>query len=394
MKYLLKLTLTLCVVVTTIFYGFSNNQINAADTLGGLYDELAALKATIAEADSKIDNANNSIESKRTEINRAASAVIAKQEEISLNQIEITRLSEDIEKKGVEIADLLVYYQLNEKSDETLEFIVDAGSLTESIYRESVVDLLTEKSDQKITEFIAMQDNLQVLNDQLAVDITSLNSMQEALKKEIDSLKVNINDLSSEKVSVADQVKDIEKTIKYYEGMKCEKNEKLEACEARNRQVVPNSSGFTSPMEEGYITSWMGWRTLGGYTAYHAGTDMAIGYAAPIYASAPGTVSKVSYDGSRGNHVYISHLINGQKYTTCYLHLASWPNVSVGDAVTVDTVLGKMGTTGDSTGPHLHFEIHRGYYGVDFFYNPAGSIDIRNFLSYPSVGTYWSGRNR
>jgi len=116
------------------------------------------------------------------------------------------------------------------------------------------------------------------------------------------------------------------------------------------------------------VSSYMGWRvhpvTKG--KKHHNGTDIIpIGAAPYIEAFADGKVlesrKSTAAGGGFGNFVIIQHKINGVFFTSCYAHMADGTiKVKKGQKVKAGTVLGKMGTTGMSTGVHLHFEIWRG----------------------------------
>jgi murein DD-endopeptidase MepM/ murein hydrolase activator NlpD len=124
------------------------------------------------------------------------------------------------------------------------------------------------------------------------------------------------------------------------------------------------------------VTSYMGWRKDplnrgNGGKRHHNGTDIW-GAAEPLYIEAfhdgkvlhAGPSKRRKADGSVGGfgyHVIIQHKIGGVFYTSCYAHMKQGSiAVKAGQKVTAGTVLGKMGTTGDSTGKHLHFEIWKG----------------------------------
>jgi murein DD-endopeptidase MepM/ murein hydrolase activator NlpD len=98
-----------------------------------------------------------------------------------------------------------------------------------------------------------------------------------------------------------------------------------------------------------------------GCSTFHLGTDFLPGYGNPVYAMADGVVTSIGSTGGLGVHVVIDHLIDGQLVTTTSAHMvAGSVQVEVGQAVRAGDVVGLVGNTGDSTGPHLHFELRLG----------------------------------
>lgn len=105
-----------------------------------------------------------------------------------------------------------------------------------------------------------------------------------------------------------------------------------------------------------------------GCSSYHQGLDFAPGYGTPIQSIADGTVISAGSGGGYGTHVILEHVINGQKVTTLYAHMAadSTP-LSAGDTVAAGDYIGQVGDTGLSTGAHLHFELKLDGVAVDPF---------------------------
>jgi murein DD-endopeptidase MepM/ murein hydrolase activator NlpD len=98
----------------------------------------------------------------------------------------------------------------------------------------------------------------------------------------------------------------------------------------------------------------------GGCSTFHKGLDMLPGEGAPAHSVADGVVREVSATDNGGFGVYaiVDHTIDGQLVSSVYAHFQSGSlQVSEGQSVGVGTVLGNVGSTGQSTGPHLHFEI-------------------------------------
>ena len=117
-------------------------------------------------------------------------------------------------------------------------------------------------------------------------------------------------------------------------------------------EVTPN----LWPLDGGYISSDFGSRSnpFDGYSSdYHPGIDIAENYGAPVYASASGYVQRAGWYGGYGKYIKISH---DYGYATAYGHLSSI-EISAGDYVSKGQIIGYVGSTGYSTGPHLHFEV-------------------------------------
>src|SRR5699024_8334151 len=103
---------------------------------------------------------------------------------------------------------------------------------------------------------------------------------------------------------------------------------------------------------------------------FHNGTDIAAGQGTPVSAASSGVVAHAGWMGGYGNTVMISH----GSVTTLYAHLSS-VSVSVGQTVSSGQGIGAVGSTGNSTGPHLHFEVHPNGYGKGTA-NPRGYVNF------------------
>lgn len=99
---------------------------------------------------------------------------------------------------------------------------------------------------------------------------------------------------------------------------------------------------------------------VNGYT-FHNGIDIANAQGTVIQATQEGEIIQSGYQNAYGNYVMIKHRINNKSYVSVYAHLMN-RSVSKGQHVKMGQVIGKMGSTGNSTGSHLHFELHENYY--------------------------------
>ncbi len=115
--------------------------------------------------------------------------------------------------------------------------------------------------------------------------------------------------------------------------------------------------GFVRPLE-GPISSLFGWRSISvGGNRFHGGLDIVADTGTPVAAARGGIVTRTGWGGVYGYHVVLDH---GAGWETRYAHL-SRVDVTVGERVRQGGVIGLVGSTGASTGPHLHFEVrHEG----------------------------------
>lgn len=123
------------------------------------------------------------------------------------------------------------------------------------------------------------------------------------------------------------------------------------------RQEI-NGDLFRRPLKSKYyLSSYFGWRSspFTGKRSYHSGVDMACPSGTPIYAALGGTVTSVGYNNIYGNYVIVTH---HSGYKTLYAHMSA-TLVTRGKYVDTNTKIGKVGSTGLSTGPHLHFTVFK-----------------------------------
>lgn len=124
--------------------------------------------------------------------------------------------------------------------------------------------------------------------------------------------------------------------------------------------VTGPATSFVRPVS-GYVSSPFGPRQnpLTGVAESHRGIDLVNATGTPIVAAAPGIVIKAAPATGYGNVVFVSHIVGGEVWTTVYAHLDAI-TVTSGQTVGAGQTVGTLGSTGWSTGPHLHFELHRG----------------------------------
>lgn len=146
-------------------------------------------------------------------------------------------------------------------------------------------------------------------------------------------------------------------------------------------------TNFIYPVTGATLTSPFGPRVIGGKSERHQGIDLAKPGIVPIKASAAGKVIKTGPLGTYGNVVTIQHNIDGRRMDTHYAHLRDNSiKVKQGQIVQQGQELALMGTTGRSTGQHLHFEIHEGPW-------LPGQPNARNPLNYLGKSPQVTGKS-
>lgn len=141
-----------------------------------------------------------------------------------------------------------------------------------------------------------------------------------------------------------------------------------QAAEAAAAQAVVQANSWNIPVGNYNLTARFGQK--GPWArGWHTGLDFAGPTGQPVYAAKSGVVKEVAYEGAYGNTIVIEHA-NG--YSTRYAHLNGAGNVSVGQSVAGGEQIGRLGSTGRSSGPHLHFEVMLN----GEFLNPASVFSI------------------
>ena len=270
---------------------------------------------------------------------------------------------------------------------EFLSLIDDIGDIMKSdkeledSYKESVVNLKEAKAEYEQVQTELKQNKVECaqLKDQLQVDITQAAAVITSLQADINENAAVLSELDSQESALQSQIQ--AKVNQLNEQKKAEEEAN------RNNNNGGSSGGSTTgtgnlvwPSYCTYISSRQGPRVhpITGEYKNHGGTDIAASYGSAIYAADSGRVvsSSDGWNGGWGNYVMIDH---GNGMQTLYAHMSSRA-VSVGQTVSRGQTIGYVGSTGMSTGPHLHFEMYVNgsridpqtkYPGMSFTYSPS-----------------------
>ena len=355
-----------------------------------LKDQQEQEKLTQAE----IDKINANISNINATIAQIGKDIIALNEEIEKAKVEIAE-------KDEQIKEVINFLQVSSGESEYMEYIFGAQNFTDFIYRVSITEQMTEYNNRLIDEANTLIENNKKKEIELQNKDKELQKQQASLAVELKKVKADLSKIYDIYVDLEESIKVQESIIKMYEqDYKCKLDDDINNC-ARN--ALPADTVFWRPLTSAYTSSEFGPRGFwlnGRWTEdYHTGIDLAAALGTPIYATSAGTVAAITPRYScGGNMVFIHHKVNGQTYTSLYMHMYQI-NVSVGDIVSRDTVIGTVGGDpgvtwwdGCSTGSHLHFTLMYGLVGKDYyawsdlFY--ANLINPRTKVNFP-WGTFY-----
>ncbi|CAG7617550.1 hypothetical protein LEUCIP111803_02113 [Leucobacter soli] len=363
-------------------------QIGAdpAQAVTGLptWDDVQAAKRSEAAAAKKVKEIKELLAESESELERLrdASAAAMEKARIAEEALQAAAAKSELLDKQAE--------QSRKEADEATE---QAASLVSQMYRSGGVDRSVElflqtdgdTADALLERLAAMEkaternttvseqaeqatNTAASLGEQAEVARAERKTLSDTAKKESDAAAQAAADqavLLAEQQDRQDvlkaQLEALEdKTTKTVDGYKerlrkeeeARKKAEEEARKRAEREAKKNgggggSNGWLRPISGGWISTYY-WGYYG-----HTGVDIAAGCGTPIYAAKSGTVGFVGWGGNYGNFVWINH---GDGYVTRYAHQSRFA-VSYGESVSRGQVIGYVGTTGNSTGCHLHYEV-------------------------------------
>jgi len=303
------------------------------------------------ESDEKISAMSIVIHGLNTQIDGINAEITAKENEIA-----------GLEGKVLENRDLFTkrmraLYEDNSYS--TLEMLLSSKSLGDLFYRIDIVSQVAEYDQKVISDIIDQKDLVEEAKSVLA---DKKSEVEEVMSKR----EAEQDEFEAESARNKAQIDALEADKDVFEAMEAEadrliaqKEAEIRAAEAKyNTGSAPakiTGGKLNKPANGGINTSSYGMRThpVTGKRKMHTGLDIGAAMGTSIYAAEAGTVIVSTYESGYGNYIVISH---GGGMTTLYAHCSS-RLVSVGQKVTRGQVIGKVGSTGLSTGPHLHFEV-------------------------------------
>ena len=382
----------------------------AATSMSSLQNKLDKLSQSIVQHKKELSNAKKkeqaakALESElkekvtvvQSQISVLKGQIAEVQNSIGLKEQEIAAKEQQITEKEAEIADQWGDFKQHMAAMQELR---DGGSVAMLSAVNDLYELLTfnevmQDISIKDTEIL---DNMKNAKEALESDKLTLESQRSELqskKADLDAqnsqMRAKQNELNSSvaaaQMSAAEAQqaqKDAQAAIESdemnYEAIK-KQIQKMIAAAAASKPTL-SFTGFICPLKSySRISSEYGWRKnpVTGVNKLHAGTDFAAPGGTPIYAAASGYVQVAGWSsGGYGNYVIIYHgkMSDGNQYSTLYGHMRSVAT-SAGKYVQQGEIIGYVGSTGNSTGNHLHLEVWKGGSKANAV-NPRGYIPMK-----------------
>ena len=382
----------------------------AATSMSSLQNKLDKLSQSIVQHKKELSNAKKkeqaakALESElkekvtvvQSQISVLKGQIAEVQNSIGLKEQEIAAKEQQITEKEAEIADQWGDFKQHMAAMQELR---DGGSVAMLSAVNDLYELLTfnevmQDISIKDTEIL---DNMKNAKEALESDKLTLESQRSELqskKADLDAQNSQMRAKQSElNASVAaaqmsaaeaqqaqkDAQAAIESDEMNYEAVK-KQIQKMIAAAAASKPTL-SFTGFICPLKSySRISSEYGWRKnpVTGVNKLHAGTDFAAPGGTPIYAAASGYVQVAGWSsGGYGNYVIIYHgkMSDGNQYSTLYGHMRSVAT-SAGKYVQQGEIIGYVGSTGNSTGNHLHLEVWKGGSKANAV-NPRGYIPMK-----------------
>ena len=345
----MKKIISTALICSMLFSANSVIYTNAEST----ESKLKANQEQQDELDKKISDLNDKTQKVEEKINKANERIEKINTESETIKKEIEQLKEDIASNEESLGKRLKVIN-NNYTLSYLKVILSSNSISDFLNNVYIVQEVVEQDKEML--------------EQLELDKKEIEEKKELLDKNIEEEKVIKEELVKDKESLEEDKSELKRLKEELVKEEEELEKKLQEIAAQNALIYDNSTSSDSTTSNAVISngSWpvpgysrisspFGYRIhpVLGVNKLHTGIDIPAPTGTPAVAVDSGTVISAGYQGSYGNTVMIRH-DNG--LVSLYAHNSALV-VNVGDRVEKGQVVSKIGSTGRSTGPHLHFEI-------------------------------------
>lgn len=329
-----------------------------------IINDLEKEKSTLASYVTQLDKELTAAQTRITELNNM---ITEKENELADTKAELDRAIAK-ENEQYEAMKLRIKNMYERGSRFYFEAVLNAKSFGEMLNRADYVEKITESDRNILENFKTTREYVEVCKSQLEEEQALLTEAKAEVEKEQTSLKTLISQKQTEIASYEADIGNREKLVKEYEAEIASRNAEIKALEDAVKAEQAALDAATNPKRkyDGGMFAWpapsytrisddYGNRThpILGVQQFHNGIDMAAPGGSPILAAYDGKVVAAAYSSSMGNYIMIDH---GDNLYTIYMH-ASALYVSKGAEVVKGQKIAAVGTTGRSTGNHLHFSV-------------------------------------
>ncbi len=336
-------------------------------------ETLAKLEALKGDAVAYVKQMDVTLETLGEELSQLGADIETKEEQITITTTELQE-AEVTEAEQYEAMKLRIKYMYEKGDSSYVDLLLQARSLSEFLNKAEYIGKISEYDREKLNEYIATKERISEAKAVLETEHAELLELQEQTEAKHASVEELMTAKRAELKIVESQIDAAEADVSEYQNDLKKQENSIKAIEAeikRQEEAAKKkaaASGTTYKTQNigdikfiwpcpasGRITSNFGSRTspTKGASSNHQGIDVGAPTGSNIIAAAGGTVVVSTYSYSAGNYVMVNH--GGGVYTV-YMH-ASKLLCKVGDTVKQGQVIAKVGSTGYSTGPHLHFGI-------------------------------------
>ena len=345
-----------------------------------LQEEMKRAEATVrnlenlkGDAVAYVKKLDASLEAITEELAQLDTDISAKEEQIAVTRQEL-QAAEETEAGQYEAMKLRIKYMYEKGDSSYVDLLMESRSLSELLNKAEYIGKISEYDRVKLDEYVATKEQIaetERILEQEHVELMDLQEQTEAKHASVEELlaakQAELKKVEAQLAAAEDTVSEYQEDLKKQENaikaieaeLKRKEDEAKKTAEASGKTYQTKNIGdisFTWPCPaSSRITSRFGARSspTEGASSNHKGIDIGAPTGTNIVAAASGTVVVSTYSYSAGNYIMINH--GGGVYTV-YMH-ASKLLASVGDSVKKGEVIAKVGSTGYSTGPHLHFGI-------------------------------------
>lgn len=328
-----------------------------------LKKELEGLKADVAAYVQALDEQLIEIQNRIDSLN---SLIEEKEAQIEVTTQELIEAIETEEKQYQAMKDQIKF--MYEQGDSFyLEIMFNAKSFSDFLTKASYIDQLEAYEKRTLEEYRATREWTELCKETLESEKEALDEAKSAAKNEEDTISVLLAEKETELANYSAKINQTQQEISEAEA---QYNEEVAVIEALEKLILEEKKQIAASMNQitydGGMFAWpcpnyiriteeFGWRKnpFSGKSEFHSGLDMGAPAGSPILAAYDGIVVAATYNWSMGNYVMVDH---GDGLYTVYMH-ASKLYVNQGDVVVKGEKIAGVGTTGSSTGNHLHFSV-------------------------------------